>query len=253
MALPSTKTPGDLLRLLILPLIDGYFLSMVLSGRLDNISAAMLVGILAFSGAGVVTTASLMSPQSSPSRYLIWTITRVYLLLLPAAWLITLLVGPLQSIELPYQGIFTALILVGTASNLWPTSLPVKLQGLYRPAQLMGILISVMVLYGLKSGRLFHVHWQFDPFLLMMTTISVGIGFVLTISGSLLQYKWGSLNHPFSRQLLAAGGSIVLLLVSLTLLGVPIPSTWLWIIEGIALSGSMFSTHWPGRKPPISS
>ena len=244
MTLDTTKTPGDLYRLLVLPLVDGYFLSMVLSGRLNHISTAMLVGILAFSGAGVVTTASLLSPTSSSLRHVVWKIVRVYLLIFPVAWVMTVLIGPLRAIELPYQSIFTALILLGTAASLWPTPQPVKVLSWYRPGSLMGIVISVMFLYGLKSGRLFHMYWQLDPRLIMMSTISVMVGLALTLLGSGVQYRWGSFRHPFSRQLLAAGGSLVLVLVALTFLGVPIQSVWLWTAEGLALTGSIIPIQW---------
>lgn len=81
MALPSSKTARDLLRLLILPLVDGYFLSMVVSGRLDHWNVAVLVGLLAFSGAGVVTTASLLPHNPKNFRGMALTIARVYLVM----------------------------------------------------------------------------------------------------------------------------------------------------------------------------
>lgn len=252
MALPSSKTPRDLLRLLILPLVDGYFLSMVVSGRLDHWNVAVLVGLLAFSGAGVVTTASLLPHNSKNFRGMALTIARVYLVMLPTAWIATLLMGPLQSIELPYQGIFTALILIGTAANMWPTELPGRLRGVYKPAQMVAVLISVMLLYGLESHRLFPLRFHLNLGLIGMVSLSVAVGFTLTILGSLLQWKWGGLDTPFSRSVLAAGGSIVLLLVSLTLLGVPVPALWIWSAEGLAISGAVFATRWHAGKPPLS-
>ncbi|AUW94824.1 MAG: hypothetical protein C7B44_05835 [Sulfobacillus thermosulfidooxidans] len=251
MALPSNKTPRDLLRLLILPLVDGYFLSMVVSGRLDHWNVAVLVGLLAFSGAGVVTTASLLPHTATHWRGMTFMIARVYLIILPTAWLATLLMGPLQAIELPYQGIFTALILLGTAANMWPTSLPHKVRGLYKPPQMVAILISVMIIYGLESHRLLPLHFQFNPLLFAMVTLSVGVGFLLTLAGSLLQWKWGGLDTPLARNFLAAGGSIVLFMVSLSLLGVPVPGLWIWSAEGLALFGAVFITRLRPKKQPL--
>ncbi len=252
MALPTSKTPRDLLRLLSLPLIDGYFLSMVISGRMEHWSVAVLVGLLAFSGAGVVTTASLL--PSSPQHFgrVAWTIVRVYLLILPLAWIATILMGSLASLALPYQGIFTALILLGTAANMWPGTLPHKLRGLYAPTQIVIVLLSVMVIYGLESGRLMPLRFQLNMPLLFMVGLSVTVGLVLTLAGSLLQFKWGGIDTPFSRNFLAAGGSIVLVMVALTLLGVPVPSLWVWAAEGVAIFGAVVATKWHGRKPPLS-
>ncbi|CAB1128241.1 conserved membrane protein of unknown function [Candidatus Hydrogenisulfobacillus filiaventi] len=249
MAAATRKTPADLLRLLLLPLIDGYFLSMVLSGRLNHWSMAVLVGMLAFSGAGVVTTASLLPAAAGPWWRQGWLLARVYLLVLPPAWAVALLVGPLRALQLPYQSLLTALILAGTALNLWPARIPARLRRLYAPAQLMAALVTLMLLYGLETHRLGHLQLTVHPLLLLMVAVSVAAGFAATLLASLMQWRRPGPGDLTRRRILAAGGSLVLLAVAAGLLGVPVPAAGLWILEGATiLAAAAYRPGWRGLR-----
>ncbi len=243
---PDARSPHALLRLLAIPLIDGYFISMVLAGSVNRPAGAVMVGLVAFSGAGVFSAVSLLPSSRSRVARVAWA----YLQLLPLACAATILATALHSMEFQHQAIFTTLILLSTAVQYFPSPWFNRIRQAYPPGTIMGVLLAAMALSGLSSGALWHIRIAASLALLAGTGTAVAAGMAATLLfamlGTVLQIAWDA---PLTRHSFAWVGSAVLFLVAMHVLGDWIPIRTILTTEAILLAAALgVSARWPAKS-----
>lgn len=223
---------GDLLRVLTLPLIDGYFLAMVLSGSLRHWSGAVLIGLVAFSGAGVFSTVALL--KTKPSHSL--TIIKAYGLLLPIAWGVGMLASAFKTMEFHHQNIFASLILLSAAMQYLPIPQLRRIRHKYSPATIMGVLLGAMLIDGIRTGNFFHMHVIFSGAVWASTSVAVLVGMLMTLLftglGNLLHIAW---DEPVTRTGFGIIGSAILILVAIKMLGFSVADSRILWTEALLL------------------
>lgn len=208
---------------------------MVLSRDIHHLLPAVVFGIIAFSGTTVMATASLLAPRYSKSK----TLITVYSTTLLLSWIGAILAVPLASMELQQQNILTALILFGTALQLLPWKFIEGLKNRYQPSRIIWIVLTTMILYGLKEGAWWRLSWHLDMGTLEGAAVSVAAGFSVTAAVLVLSSRLHvDFQSSLTQTIWALGGVVVLLTVAMGDLGLRLPSGALLLAEiGIVTLG----------------
>jgi len=214
------RTPIEARRLLTLaglPLIDGFFLSFLLTGLWQEPGQALALGLVAFSGAGCFI-AAMQLPGSFRQR-LGW-VTGVYVLIGLGALAISTAQPFFASILPENLHLFTGVFLLGL--GLWLSGVG----GLRKIASGIGfdaavkVMIAASLVNGVIRGPVWRLSW--DPALLGPVALAVAAGYSLTTVGTLLGL---ALSRAADQRPLNWGAAISLTLMGLSVLGVAVSSS----------------------------
>lgn len=242
---------GTLLTLAGLPLIDGFFLAFLGTGLWHDLGQAAAFGLTAFSGAGCVVAAAQL--RGSLGRRL-GQVLLVYALVGAGAFSVAALQPIFQSLLPANLALFTGVFLIGL--GLW-------ISGLSRARRIAAWLgfqaaVKVMLAASLLHGLLGGIDWRLSlsPDVLAPLAVALGTGLALTLGGIGLGWLRDRLADP---RPLNWGAGASLLLMGLTVLGWPVPTSavlaplaagCLWS-AGAALRGALCAAA--GRRQPTSA
>lgn len=204
---PSAK---KLIVVSLLPLVDGVFLTLLLSGEVTSILAAVKYGILLFGGAGTLAIILTEFPNSLTERLEI--VSFVGLLLLFGSAGVALLASSLSSMfYTPTLRIFAALVIgligVQTVRNDWNLPNPASVAG-------VGVLLSI------RPNMVTEFSLTYEPQMLFYAIVAglTGVLFALTVA-VLRELIEGEMNMAYLRY----GCAVSLGLLALAIVGL-IPS-----------------------------
>lgn len=208
----------NLLTLAGLPLIDGFFLAFLGTGLWRNLGQAVAFGLTAFSGAGCVVAA--MQLRGSLAQRLRQALA-IYALVGAGAMTVAALQPVFQSLLPANLALFTGIFLIGL--GLWISDLRIA----RRIASWIGfqaavkVVLAASLIHGLSAG----IDWRVSltPELLAPVAVALVSGLALTLGGIGLSLLRDRLVDP---RPLNWGAGASLLLMGLTVLGWPAPTTF---------------------------
>ncbi len=219
-----------LLKMATLPLLDGFYVSMLGSGQLDNVWTAIQFGCVAFSGGACIAA---VAEDRADWRYKLFYIFFVYMLVSVSATVMAIFKPQMQAIFPDNLHFLTASFLIALAFAISGWKLPFKLDNIFN-CKVIIRLICAMLLFavitniGVAISMPFHIEWG------LIANVNIGSlnAFLLTSSGIALGAIINEVD-TFDIRAFQWGQSVSLLLIAAGILGAPVPS-FLTIVPIIA-------------------
>lgn len=196
----------------LLPLVDGVFLTVLLSGEVTSVLEAVKYGVLLFGGAGTLAIILTELPTSLTDR--IEIVMFVGILLVCGSAAVALLASSLSDVfYTPTLRLFAAIVIgliaIETIDQEWNIPSPASVAGL-------GVLISI------RPHLITEVSTSYEPQILFYAVVAglTGVIFALTVA-VLRELVQGQINMVYLRY----GCAISLGLLSLTIVGI-VPSIY---------------------------
>ena len=185
---------------------------------MQDLRIALIFGLTVFSGAGCISIGVLIRDKLK-------TITKVYIVVLLLATLATIALPLLAGLLFPYFYLFSALILISLGIELIGVNLDIRSTTILKVGLLVSLLYSLTNLSITSDLRINYSALSF-------VAISVGIGYIVTLTGSLI------LSKRINLRILRIFSGVCLILLGIKILGLPIHSNLILLIyaTGIIIS-----------------
>jgi hypothetical protein len=227
----NSEEEKNIKMLCLLCLVDGAFLSVLSSNYMQNVTGAITVGLLFFSGPGAIT--GFMAVNNNLKNKVALA-GKIYLISTVVA-MVTVIFAPILVVILSKNLKYLSAVII--ISIAFFTSGHKKLANLgvrdLRPLLLITIFIFVVERF--MENNLTIPSIQINPNIMLFSFIATTAGFIENTVAAIVSSRLGpSLNVARFRYFASAG----LFTIALALIGVPVPASipFLILIVGIVLS-----------------
>lgn len=218
----------QLLYILCLPLIDGVFASMLVSGSISGLADYLVVGLTIFSGAGALAILFSHSESRREAFEMVLQATPVFI----AGALLVALIAPVfeQLVVISRLQIVSGIALIAIAANMTEISYLERIDPSY--IILLGLIVSLK-----NPGAL-----GFSLSYIVPAISTAGVASLALFGASFLAGR--ELNLTVVRY----GGALVLFVFGLSMLGLPIPSEAGLGIFSLSFIASIRRSNTPTRR-----
>lgn len=232
--LKSDKIPEEeknVRMLCLLCLVDGAFLSVLSSNYMENVTGAITVGLLFFSGPGAIT--GFMALNNNLKDRMAVAV-KIYFISTIAA-IITVIAAPILAMILSKNLKYLSAVIIISIAFFTSGNKKLVNLGVRDIRPLLLITIFIFIVERFMENNLTIPSIQINPNIMLFSIIATTAGFIENTVAAIVSSKLGtSLNVPRFRYFASVG----LFTIALALIGVPVPSTipFVMLILGIVMS-----------------
>ena len=221
----------NVMMLCLLCLVDGAFLSVLSSAYMQNVTGAITVGLLFFSGPGAITGFMALNNNMTDRIALAGKIYVISTILA----LITVLAAPILAMILSNNLKYLSAIIIISIAFFTSKNKKLEKLGVKDLRALLLITIFIFTVEKFMENNLTIPLIQINSNIMLLSIIATTAGFIENIVTAIVSSKLGTcLNVPRFRYFASAG----LFTIALALIGVPVPPLipFVMLLAGIVMS-----------------